>query len=132
MWADTLPSAMTSQLTTLLETARQAADAAAAVHKDQAASVGIADAREKGRADYVSATDLAAQEACVSIIRRNHPDHTIVAEESDEGDADSIPLEGPAWIVDPLDGTTNFLHGHPMYASSVALAIDGKIGRAHV
>jgi myo-inositol-1(or 4)-monophosphatase len=116
---------MTSQLTTLLETARQATDAAAAVHKDQAASVGIADAREKGRADYVSATDLAAQEVCVSIIRRNHPDHTIVAEESDEGVADSVPLEGPAWIVDPLDGTTNFLHGHPMYASSVALAIDG-------
>ena len=125
MWADTLPSAMTSQLTTLLETARQAADAAAAVHKDQATSVGIADAREKGRADYVSATDLAAQEACVAIIRKNHPDHAIVAEENDEGDADGIPSEGPAWIVDPLDGTTNFLHGHPMYASSVALAIDG-------
>ena len=70
MWVDPLPSAMTNQLSTLLDTARKAADAAAAVHKDQAASVGIADAREKGRADYVSATDLAAQEACV------HPAHS--------------------------------------------------------
>ena len=125
MWADPLPSAMTSQRTDFLETARKAADAATAVHKTQAVSVGISDAREKGRADYVSATDIAAQEACVTVIRENHPDHTIVAEESHEGDESGIPSEGPAWIVDPLDGTTNFLHGHPMYASSVALAIDG-------
>ena len=116
---------MTDLLATFLETARRAADAAATVHEDQAASVGIADAHEKGRADYVSATDVAAQEACLTVIRENHPDHAIVAEESHEGEQDGIPLEGPAWIVDPLDGTTNFLHGHPMYASSVALAIDG-------
>ena len=116
---------MTDLLTTALETARMAADAAATVHKDQATSVGIADAREKGRADYVSATDLAAQEACLAVIRKNHPDHMIVSEESHEGDPVDIAPEGPAWIVDPLDGTTNFLHGHPMHASSVALAIDG-------
>jgi myo-inositol-1(or 4)-monophosphatase len=116
---------MTSQRTDFLETARKAADAAAAVHKTQAASVGISDAREKGRADYVSATDIAAQEACVTVIRENYSDHTIVAEESHEGDESGIPSEGPVWIVDPLDGTANFLHGHPMYASSVALAIDG-------
>lgn len=116
---------MTNLLTTALDTARRAADAAAAVHKDQATSVGIADAEEKGRADYVSATDVAAQEACVAVIRESHPDHAIVAEESHEGDPDAISPVGPAWIIDPLDGTTNFLHGHPMHASSVALAIDG-------
>ena len=109
----------------LLETARRAADAAAAVHKEQDASVGIADAREKGRADYVSATDLAAQDACVAVIRERHPDHAIVAEESHHDDPDATPPSGPVWIIDPLDGTTNFLHGHPMHASSVALAIDG-------
>ncbi len=125
MWADPLTSAMTSDLTAFLETARKGADAAAAVHKEQANSVGIAQAREKGRADYVSATDLAAQDACLAVIRQSHPDHTIVAEENDEGATEGIPLEGPAWIVDPLDGTTNFLHGHPMYAASVALALDG-------
>ncbi len=112
-------------LTAALATARRAADVAAAVHEAQATSVGIADAREKGRADYVSATDLAAQEACVAVIRENHPDHSIVAEESHDGDPDVTHREGPTWIVDPLDGTTNFLHGHPMHASSVALAIDG-------
>jgi myo-inositol-1(or 4)-monophosphatase len=116
---------MTSLLTTLLDTARRAADAAAAIHEDHATSVGIVDAEEKGRADYVSATDLAAQEACVAIIREKHPDHAIVAEESHEGNPDATPPVGPAWIIDPLDGTTNFLHGHPMHASSVALAMDG-------
>ena len=116
---------MTDLLITALDTARRAADAAADIHKDQATSVGIADAQEKGRADYVSVTDLAAQEACAAVIRENHPDDTIVAEESHEGDPDAIPPVGPAWIIDPLDGTTNFLHGHPMHASSVALAIDG-------
>ena len=119
------PRVMTNSLTACLATAREAADAAALVHQDHAPSVGIADAEEKGRADYVSATDLAAQAACVAIIRRNHPGHAIVAEESHEGDPDGIPERGPAWIIDPLDGTTNFLHGHPMHASSVALAIDG-------
>jgi len=116
---------MTDLMTGVLETARKAADAAAAVHQDQATSVGIADAEEKGRADYVSSTDLAAQDACVAIIRERHPDHAIVAEESHDGDPDAAPPPGPAWIIDPLDGTTNFLHGHPMHASSVALAIDG-------
>jgi fructose-1,6-bisphosphatase/inositol monophosphatase family enzyme len=108
-----------------LETARRAADAAAAVHENQGASVGIADAEEKGRAYYVSVMDLAAQEACVAIIRENHPDHAIVAEESHSGDPDTTPPAGPAWIIDPLDGTTNFIHDHPMHASSVAFAIDG-------
>ena len=116
---------MTNLLLTVLETARQAADAAAAVHEAHATTVGIADADEKGRADYVSATDLAAEEACLAVIRDNHPDHAIVSEESHEEGPDATPQEGPAWIVDPLDGTTNFLHGHPMHASSVALAIDG-------
>jgi len=116
---------MTNLLSSLLDTARRAADAAAAIHEDQAASVGIADAEEKGRADYVSVTDLAAQDACVAVIRENHPDHAIVAEEGHSDDPGATPPAGPAWIIDPLDGTTNFLHSHPMHASSVAFAIDG-------
>ena len=116
---------MTEFLSTALETARQAADAAAAVHGSQISSVGIGDASEKGRADYVSATDLAAQEACLSVIRSRHPDHAILAEEDTDGDTDAPLTDGPTWVVDPLDGTTNFLHGHPMHAASVALAVDG-------
>ena len=104
---------MTNLLSSLLGTARRAA------------SVGVDDAEEEGRANYVSAMDLAAQQASVALIRENHPDHKIVAEESHSGDPDATPPAGPAWIIDPLDGTTNFLRGYPTHAPSVAFAMDG-------
>jgi myo-inositol-1(or 4)-monophosphatase len=111
----------------LLATALEAAEAATAVHRRDF-GVGIAAATEKARADYVSQTDLDAQEAALSVIGSRHPGHAVLAEEGDE------PLErqlarwdgGPLWIVDPLDGTANYLHGHPMYAASVAVWVDGR------
>lgn len=112
----------------LLDTARLAADAATAVHRRDAAGIRSAATTEKGRADYVSRTDLDAQAAALSVIRDRHPDHGVLAEEDDEtvearlGRWDGRPL----WIVDPLDGTANYLHGHPMYAASVAVWVDGS------
>ena len=120
---------MTDLLETALETARLAADAAAAVHRAHGTSVSVGDATQKGRADYVSATDLEAQEACVAVIRERHPEHAILAEE-DTGESLEVALpDGLVWVVDPLDGTANFLHDHPMHAASVALAIDGDSRR---
>lgn len=82
----------------------------------------------KARADYVSQTDLDAQEAALSVIREAHPDHLVLAEESDEPVEDQLARwDGrPLWIVDPLDGTANFLHEHPQYCASVAVAVDGS------
>ncbi|MDZ7780649.1 MAG: inositol monophosphatase family protein [Gemmatimonadota bacterium] len=110
----------------LLETARAAADAATHVHRRDFGA-GLASATRKARADYVSRTDLDAQEAALDVIRRRHPDHLILAEESDESVATQLARwDGrPLWIVDPLDGTANYLHGHPMHAASVAVAVDG-------
>jgi myo-inositol-1(or 4)-monophosphatase len=112
----------------LLLTARRAADAAAAVHRRDAGRVLLAGASEKSRADYVSRTDLDAQEAALAVIAARHPDHDILAEESDEAIEDRMARwDGrPLWIVDPLDGTSNFLHTHPQYAASVAVAVDGR------
>ena len=108
-----------------LLTAIQAADAAAAVHTRWARRIGIGGATLKGRGDFVSQADLDAQEAAVALIRRAHPDHEIMAEEDPH--ALTAPRGGaPVWVVDPLDGTANFLHGHPMYASSVAVAVTGR------
>ncbi len=118
----------------LLDTARLAADAAAEVHLHWAHRVTPGEAVDKGRSDFVTRVDREAQEAALAVIRRRHPAHRILAEEeleeaggsgvtrwSGEGD------EGqPLWIVDPLDGTTNFLHGHPMYAASVGVAVGGR------
>lgn len=115
-------------LNPLLVTAREAAEAAAAVHRRDANGARLAGATEKARADYVSRTDVDAQEAALAVIERRHPDHAILAEESDEGvEARLARWDGrPLWIVDPLDGTTNYLHGHPQYAASVAVAVDGR------
>ncbi len=108
-----------------LRTALAAADAAAAVHLRWAGRVGMDQARRKGAADFVSRVDDEAQAAALAEIRRRYPGHAVLAEEEGDG-VDELPPDGsPCWIVDPLDGTTNFLHGHPMYASSVALSVEG-------
>jgi myo-inositol-1(or 4)-monophosphatase len=109
-----------------LPVAREAAQAASRVHRLHAPSASILKAEEKGRSDYVSATDREAEEAARAVISSHFPDHRLLAEESTDPDSvDDSALGGPVWIVDPLDGTANYLHGHPMYAASVALAIDG-------
>jgi myo-inositol-1(or 4)-monophosphatase len=104
-----------------------AAEAAAAVQRRDAfrSAEGV---REKGRADYVSQTDLDAQEAALAVIRARHPDHEILAEESTETvEARLTRWDGrPLWLVDPLDGTANFLHRHPFHCASVAVAVDGR------
>ncbi|MEQ1856067.1 MAG: inositol monophosphatase family protein [Longimicrobiales bacterium] len=116
----------------LLRTALAAAEAAAAVQRRDAArrgaGAGQASVREKGRADYVSSTDIEAQEAALAVIRADHADHAILAEENDESVASQLARwDGrPLWIVDPLDGTTNFLHEHPFHCASVAVAVDGR------
>ena len=116
---------MTESLETALEAARLAADAAAEVHRSHGASISISDSTEKGQADYVPATDLTAQEVCLAIIRERHPEHVIMAEEGSGAAEEVAPLDGTVWVVDPLDGTANFLHNHPMHAVSVAPSIDG-------
>jgi myo-inositol-1(or 4)-monophosphatase len=115
------------RLNSLLNTAREAAEAAVAIHRRDAGRVLLAGATIKARADYVSHTDIDAQEAALAVIQRNHPDHLILAEESDESVEEQLAgWDGrPLWIVDPLDGTANFLHAHPHYCASVAVAVDG-------
>jgi myo-inositol-1(or 4)-monophosphatase len=112
----------------LLRTALAAADAAAAVHSRDRGRVVLEGSSEKGRADYVSQTDLDAQRAALDVILSRHPDHGILGEEDDRSVAERLAgWDGsPLWVVDPLDGTSNFLHGHPQFSASVAVAIDGR------
>ncbi|MHB1192775.1 MAG: inositol monophosphatase family protein [Longimicrobiales bacterium] len=112
----------------LARTALAAADAAAAVHRRDRGRIVLEGATEKGRSDYVSQTDLDSQEAALSVIRARYPDHGILAEEDARSVADRLTAwdGSPLWVVDPLDGTANFLHGHPQFAASVAVAVDGR------
>jgi len=113
----------------ILATALAAADAAAEIHGRHRGRVGIGQAQSKGRSDFVSQVDFEAQEAALAVIRDRFPDHEILSEEEDGSTGPSsdprVRPGAPAWIVDPLDGTTNFLHGHPAYSASVGVSLDG-------
>ena len=116
----------------LLTTARASAAAAAQVHLRWSHRVTPGEAVDKGRSDFVSRVDQEAQTAALQVIRDRHPDHRILAEEEDESPTGTERWIGegdpnlPLWVVDPLDGTTNFLHGHPMYAASVGVVVEGR------
>ncbi|GAB3344334.1 inositol monophosphatase family protein [Bordetella tumulicola] len=83
----------------------------------------------KGPRDYVTDVDRAAEESIVETLHAAYPDHAILGEE--------FGLQGPEqaefqWIIDPLDGTTNFIHGLPNYAVSIALTQRGQVTQAVV
>src|SRR5690554_2898446 len=87
----------------------------------------------KGPKDYVTEVDHAAEEAIIDVLRTAYPGHGFLGEESGThlaaGQADNEQAEFQ-WIIDPLDGTTNFIHGLPLYAISIALAHRGQITQA--
>jgi myo-inositol-1(or 4)-monophosphatase len=101
----------------LIKTAVGCVKEAGAVLLDYYAKLQTLRIQSKGRFDYVTEADLAAQETIVKLIRSRHPDHEILAEE----DESSSGQNASRWLVDPLDGTTNFIHGFPVFAVSVAL-----------
>jgi myo-inositol-1(or 4)-monophosphatase len=84
--------------------------------------------RSKRQNDFVSEVDHAAEEAIIAILRDAYPSHGFLAEESGEKDAKADYV----WVIDPLDGTTNFLHGFPQYCVSIALMHRGAIQQAVV
>ena len=81
--------------------------------------------REKKPNDFVTEVDLASEQAIVPHLLAQYPDHGVRTEESAQ--THGHPDARHVWIVDPLDGTTNFIHGYPNYAVSIALAIDGRV-----
>lgn len=81
----------------------------------------------KGHNDYVSDADHAAERAIIDVIKKHYPEHAILAEESGaQGDSDTV------WIIDPLDGTTNYLHRFPVFAVSIGVQVDGRMAHAVV
>jgi len=77
----------------------------------------------KAKTDFVTETDIASEEIITNIIKSKYPDHSILAEESGLKDTDSSEY---TWVIDPLDGTTNFVHNYPSYAVSIALINNGE------
>jgi len=82
----------------------------------------------KGRNDFVTEVDRAAEQEIIGSIRRLYPQHAFLAEESGRSGGEHETL----WIIDPLDGTTNFLHGFPVFAVSIACQMRGRLEHAVV
>ncbi|MAT72003.1 MAG: inositol monophosphatase [Planctomycetaceae bacterium] len=98
--------------------------AARAGAEELLAHVGQFGVREKSPADFVTDADLASQRAVFNVLREAFPDHGLLGEESPQP---SELDKDYCWVVDPLDGTTNYVHQFPCYATSVAVARRGEL-----
>ncbi|MBC7446411.1 MAG: inositol monophosphatase [Polaromonas sp.] len=121
---------MSSNLHPMLNVAVKAARAAGALINRAALDVEAVRVSLKQTNDFVTEVDQAAEAAIIDILLTAYPTHGIVAEESgsEQGAKDAEFV----WIIDPLDGTTNFIHGFPFYCVSIALAVRGKVEQAVV
>jgi len=114
----------------MLTTAVKAARRAGSIINRGARDIDLLQVTAKGPKDFVSEVDHAAEAAIVQILHAAYPDHAILAEEGTARDANAGAEH--LWIIDPLDGTTNFLHGFPQYCVSIALQHRGHIAQAVV
>ena len=114
----------------MINVAIKAARAAGAIINRAALDVESVRVSQKQVNDFVTEVDQAAEQAIIDILLAAYPGHAIWAEESGrtQGSQDSDYV----WIIDPLDGTTNFIHGLPIYCVSIALAVKGRVEQAVV
>jgi myo-inositol-1(or 4)-monophosphatase len=107
-----------------LEVAQEAAQRAAVVLQDWRRRFQV---RTKGRFDFVTDADMASQQAIRELIGTRFPQHQFVGEEDKSAAARPEADSPPTWIVDPLDGTTNYLHDCPLYCISIGLHVAGEL-----
>ncbi len=115
----------------MLNTAIKAARRAGAIINRASLDLERLNVARKGPKDYVTEVDRAAEESIIDILRTAYPDHGILAEESGRLQAGGGQAEAEfQWVIDPLDGTTNFIHGFAHYAVSIALMHRGQAAHA--
>ena len=116
----------------MLNTAIKAARKAGAIINRASQDLDKLSVQRKQHNDFVSEVDHAAEKAIIDILRDAYPEHGILAEESGLTAGKSGGASEYQWIIDPLDGTTNFLHGLPQYAVSIAQTKKGGLEQAVV
>jgi myo-inositol-1(or 4)-monophosphatase len=112
----------------ILNIAVRAARRAGSIINRAALEGGNLQVRSKRANDFVTQVDQAAEQAILDIVRKAYPDHGFLAEESGASGADAETV----WIIDPLDGTTNFIHAFPQYCVSIAVRSRGALAHAVV
>lgn len=118
-----------SQLNPLLNTAFKAARKAGDMMIRAAGNLSAVKVDSKAFNDFVSEVDKNAESIIIDILKEAYPHHRIISEEAGVIGSQRAEYE---WIIDPLDGTTNYLHGHPQYAISMALLHKGVLQEALV
>lgn len=113
----------------MLNIAVKAARRAGSIINRAALEGGALEVKAKNKNDFVTQVDKAAEQAIIGILRTAYPEHSILAEES--GDTPGARPEY-LWVIDPLDGTTNYIHGFPQYCVSIALEHRGTLAQAVV
>ena len=121
---------MSTNLHPMLNVAIKAARAAGAIINRAALDVESVRVAQKQVNDFVTEVDKAAEQAIIETLLGAYPGHGILAEES--GNEFGAKNSDYVWIIDPLDGTTNFIHGFPVYCVSIALSFKGKVEHAVV
>jgi len=111
----------------LLNTAVKAARKAGTIINRASMDLDLLHVTSKGHADFVTEVDKACEQAIIDTLSHAYPDHGFLGEES--GKSGNAKAEY-TWIIDPLDGTTNFIHGFPQYAVSIGCLHDGQITQA--
>ncbi|HKS06858.1 MAG TPA: inositol monophosphatase family protein [Gemmatimonadaceae bacterium] len=111
----------------LMTLVREAAHAAAKVIRDATPRRAQLDWQQKGRSDFVTEVDVGAERSAIEVLQRAEPGAGFVAEESGRAPGTGDRVSGLQFIIDPLDGTTNFLHGVPDYAVSIGAVVDGGL-----
>jgi myo-inositol-1(or 4)-monophosphatase len=112
----------------MLNTAVKAARKAAAIINRASLDLDLIRVSSKGQRDFVTEVDRAAEAAIIDTLSTAYPQHGFLAEES--GHSHAGREAEYTWIIDPLDGTTNFIHGFPQYAVSIGLRHRGQITQA--
>ncbi len=82
---------------------------------------------KKGEIDLVTEVDIAVERQFRARVAEQFPDHQVLGEELQEDEAQRRPVPGHCWVFDPVDGTTNFAHGLPIFCASLGLEIDGRV-----
>lgn len=114
----------------MLNMAVKAARAAGAIINRASLDVEAVRVSQKQANDFVTEIDHASEKVIIETLLTAYPDHGILGEET--GTMHGNPHADHIWIIDPLDGTTNFIHGFPVYCVSIALSVQGRIEQAVV
>ena len=116
------PARPASRMHPYVNTAVRAARRAGEIIVRSLARIEGVEVHRKGRNDFVTSVDRAAETEIIGILRQAYPHHAFLGEETGaSGNADTT------WVIDPLDGTTNFVHGFPVFAVSIGCQVNGRM-----